>query len=657
MATIDIRGATLSAADPPVGANPNPDLAIKAPVRAATTGANIVLAGLFTLDGVTLAAGDRVLVKDQADATANGLYNAATGPWVRTVDAANNSQFAAGLDVVVTNGAVNGGGTFQLTAVNPVVLGASPLTWARVNVNINPFVGDSGAGGQPGLVPAPPAGAAAADKFLMASGSFAALLAGMMGFTQAGAGATARTVDAKLKDAFLCITDFGGAGDNATDNAAPLNRALAALTGTGGCIFFPPGKYRFTAAVSFNLPAGIFSVALIGAGQDATVLTWPNAAGGMAFNYAGISSSVHLRDLTLTSGVTSGGNAITLNQALSVVNVGVAATSDIYRVTLRGDDGYRLTNYWTTGLLISNVSAVQVDNLTIAGSSTQQGIGASITGLSISGTYAVLLDIAKSNFVGLATGLLYGSYVQGVTIDQTNFTFVTTGIGSAALETGALVQLSVTNSQFNPGTISGGVGINTQTIIGGLQILNNFFVIGGPSQFGIIVGQAGHCQIAYNQLQGLNSSSGNGIVIGMQVVGAPCMVSHNDIYGWANSGLGVWLQGTSAGVLVDGNTFVGNTSNIVNQGSNNYIINNPGYNPVGPGGIIVGASPFTYSAGSSPETVYIWGGSVSQINVDKSGGALTTIAASQTNSSFDLGPFEQIKVTYSVAPNMNKMVH
>jgi hypothetical protein len=623
----------------------------------ATTGGNITLAGLFTLDGVALAAGDRVLVKDQADATANGLYNAATGPWTRTVDAANNSQFATGLDVVVAGGAVNGGGTFQLTAANPIVLGASPLTWARVSVNVNPFTGDSGAGGIAGLVPAPPAGAAAANRFLMASGAFTALAAGMTDFTQAGAGAVARTVDAKLKDASLSITDFGGAGDNATDNAAPLNRALAALTGAGGCIYFPPGKYRFNSAVTFNMPPGIFSVSVTGAGQDATVLMWPNAGGGVTFNYAGAASSVHLRDLSITTGVAGGGNGITLNMNASVVNVGVAATSDVYRVTVRGDDGYRAADYWNTGLNIANVSAVQVDNLTVSGSSAQQGIGISIVGLPGSTTYAVLLDIAKSNFVGLATGVLYGSYVQGVTVDQTNFTFVTTGIGDAASETGALVQLAITDSQFNPGMVSGGVGINTQTVIGGLQILNNFFVIGGPSQFGILVGQAGHAQIAYNQMQGLNGTSGNCIVMGPQVLGAPCMVSHNDIYGWANGGLGIWLQSGSAGILVEGNTFVNNSNNILNQGTNNIIINNPGYNPVGPASITVGSSPFTYTAGSSPETVYVWGGTVSQINVDKNGGALTTIAAVQSNCCFDLGPFEQIKVTYSAAPNMNKMIH
>jgi phage-related tail fiber protein len=129
MATIDIRGATLSATDPPIGVNPNPDLAIKAPVRAATTGLNIALSGLFTLDGVALAAGDRVLVKDQSDQTANGLYNAAAAAWTRTIDAANNSQFAQGMTVVVTQGVLNAFTMWVLTAANPITLGATALTF------------------------------------------------------------------------------------------------------------------------------------------------------------------------------------------------------------------------------------------------------------------------------------------------------------------------------------------------------------------------------------------------------------------------------------------------------------------------------------------------------------------------------------------------
>src|SRR5262249_48730761 len=107
MATIDRRGATVSAADPPIATNPNPDLAIKAPLRVATTGSNIAPTGLQTVDGVTLAAGDRVLVKDQTNAATNGLYNAQTGPWTRTIDANNSSQFTTGTQVLVAAGAIN----------------------------------------------------------------------------------------------------------------------------------------------------------------------------------------------------------------------------------------------------------------------------------------------------------------------------------------------------------------------------------------------------------------------------------------------------------------------------------------------------------------------------------------------------------------------
>src|SRR5258705_13955990 len=129
MATIDLRGASLSAADPPIATNPNPDLAIKAPVRVATTGSNITLSGLQTIDGVALAAGDRVLVKDQTDATTNGIYNAATGPWTRTIDANNNSQWANGLQVLVTSGTVNAHTPWQLSALDPITLGTSTLVF------------------------------------------------------------------------------------------------------------------------------------------------------------------------------------------------------------------------------------------------------------------------------------------------------------------------------------------------------------------------------------------------------------------------------------------------------------------------------------------------------------------------------------------------
>lgn len=131
MAITDIRGANVSSTDPPISTNPNPDLAWKAPVVVATTGSNITLSGVQTIDGVSVGGNnERVLVKDQTDATTNGLYNAQTGPWTRTIDAANNSQFSQGMQVIVTQGTLNANAIFGLTAANPITVGTTALTWA-----------------------------------------------------------------------------------------------------------------------------------------------------------------------------------------------------------------------------------------------------------------------------------------------------------------------------------------------------------------------------------------------------------------------------------------------------------------------------------------------------------------------------------------------
>src|SRR6266446_873143 len=108
-----------------------------APARAASTGAPLgpATGGLLVIDGVHLVAGDRVLVKDEVSAVNNGIYAASTGPWVRTTDAAGNTQFFSGMAVTVALGAVNAGQTFICTCQDdPVVVGTSLITFASQQV-------------------------------------------------------------------------------------------------------------------------------------------------------------------------------------------------------------------------------------------------------------------------------------------------------------------------------------------------------------------------------------------------------------------------------------------------------------------------------------------------------------------------------------------
>lgn len=105
------------------------DVAVKAPVRAATTAA-ITLSGLQTIDGVALGEGDRVLVKDQSDATLNGIYTAASGNWQRTADASKNTDFVDGTLVFVAQGRLNAGHLFAVvTTDNPIVFGSSAIVY------------------------------------------------------------------------------------------------------------------------------------------------------------------------------------------------------------------------------------------------------------------------------------------------------------------------------------------------------------------------------------------------------------------------------------------------------------------------------------------------------------------------------------------------
>lgn len=68
-------------------------LDVKNSVRVATTeNIDLTTGGLLTIDGVTLAANDRVLVKDQSTASQNGIYVVVDGTWTRATDADNSPE-------------------------------------------------------------------------------------------------------------------------------------------------------------------------------------------------------------------------------------------------------------------------------------------------------------------------------------------------------------------------------------------------------------------------------------------------------------------------------------------------------------------------------------------------------------------------------------
>ena len=113
---------------------------LKQSVRVATTANIATLAGGApdTVDGVTLSAGDRVLVKDQTTTTSqNGVYSVTTvgtgsnGTWVRASDFTTSSQFALGQAVIVLEGTVSAGKEYFVSTY-PAAVDTDPWAWTSL---------------------------------------------------------------------------------------------------------------------------------------------------------------------------------------------------------------------------------------------------------------------------------------------------------------------------------------------------------------------------------------------------------------------------------------------------------------------------------------------------------------------------------------------
>lgn len=110
-------------------------LDVKQSVRAATTAAG-TLATSFengdTIDGVVLATGNRILIKNQAAPEENGIYTVnASGAPTRATDADANAEVTAGLFVFVEEGTTNADTGWVLTTDGAIVVDTTGLVFSQ----------------------------------------------------------------------------------------------------------------------------------------------------------------------------------------------------------------------------------------------------------------------------------------------------------------------------------------------------------------------------------------------------------------------------------------------------------------------------------------------------------------------------------------------
>jgi hypothetical protein len=185
------------------------DLAIKEPCRVATTANIASLSTLLTVDGVTVSAGDRVLVRAQSTATQNGIYVAASGAWSRATDFDGAGEVAGGTQAFVTSGTRFADSRWRVAGNGAITIGSSAI-------DFDPE------------------------------------------FIQAGAGAAPRTLQAKARER-ISVLDYGAVGDGTTNDSAAIQAAVDA--NKGETIVLPSG-YTFLAA----------GISLVGSTYDDTAI-------------------------------------------------------------------------------------------------------------------------------------------------------------------------------------------------------------------------------------------------------------------------------------------------------------------------------------------------------------------------------------------------
>jgi hypothetical protein len=303
----------------------------KASVVAAST-ANLTLSGAQTIDGVSVIAGDRVLVKDQTTTSANGIYLCASGSWTRTTDADTYSELIAAY-TFVEGGTVNANNGFICTIVAGGTLGTTPITFAQF----------SGAG----QVVAGTGMSKTGNTLIVNTASSARIVVGADEIDLATTGVTASTYKSVTVDAFGRITagtnptTISGYGITDAYTKTEVDTSLSGkLSTTGG-------------TMSGAIAMGMSKITGLGDptnAQDATTKTYVDgilgSATSAATSAAAAATSASNASTSASNASTSAGNASTSATAAAASATSASNTYDQF------DDRY----------LGSKSSAPSVDN-------------------------------------------------------------------------------------------------------------------------------------------------------------------------------------------------------------------------------------------------------------------------------------------------------
>jgi hypothetical protein len=371
-------------------------LGVKAPVRVATT-SSITLSGLQTVDGVALAEGDRVLVKNQTDTTQNGIYDASTVAWTRSPDFDGSRDILQATTVLVAQGSANAHTAWQIATADPVVGSAMSFT---------------------------PAGMSDAST---------------VAYTPAGAGAVATTVQAKLREG-RSVKDFGAVGDGVANDTAEIQAAVDALA-DGESLYFPKGTYLITTTITINKP-----ITLHGDGQG-TILKF-TGCNGLTITHDGAALDANVvRNMSL----------VTTNNGVYTGILFTGTTTAAYKVpriilehlNLSGSSvAGASTEEWLTAISLTEADAAQLLDVSIKGKETAYSSGyvPATKGIAISNGTTIGANCIQ--IWRVKTGVEITGQSEGFNMQASSIVAVHTGVACISLTAPS------NNHQFNNTHIS-----------------------------------------------------------------------------------------------------------------------------------------------------------------------------------------------------------
>lgn len=460
---------------------------------------------------------------------------------------------------------------------------------------------------------------------------------------------------------FVTVTQFGAVGDGVTDDTAAIQAAVDSLS-SGGDVQLPFGTYKTTATirVSANRTGLVF--------QDGAKLLPVGSFDSIRFESLTPATFIYgnriVNGLLDETGKTGGRTLVAR----------YVAQSNFELSSGNGYDGILLDTFNTVDLTarLTSYTSPTCDYVRAQGGASGQARSdvLRIHSLVMGGTYVDGQDgLVIDGFVHTVAGShVYAINVGGKPLHALNSvaasdipTFLTffdfetdycknsvylqtcqvvelvaCTINGAREDHGVFVASGCIDARINGGRFTGnklaGIAVaNAGTIIRGAKLaanssnvapvtgtLNTYpgILVGGTSSGVVVTGcRSGDAASSTFQRHGIQIDTG----------ATNFIVSNNDVRDNATSG------------IADGST-----------ATNGYVINNNGYTGT-LSAFVAGASPYTYRAGHSAESVYVYGGTVTSIAL---GGATVF---STTNQTITLGPNQTVVITHTAAPTILKM--